>query len=101
MVALYNRPVDLEQFMAHYEQVHLPLARQMPGLCRVELNRFFDARGGDADPFLMAEMYFESREAMFQSIQSPEGKASGRDLQEFAGSLVHIYFADVASEEVV
>ncbi|MFO2549649.1 EthD family reductase [Alicyclobacillus cycloheptanicus] len=98
MVALYKRPDDIDAFLQHYEQVHMPLARKMPGLRRVEINRFFDARGGDADPFLMAELYFDSREAMFASIQSPEGKASGRDLQQFAGGIVRIYFADVETE---
>lgn len=98
MVALYRRPSDRAAFLEHYERVHLPLARQLPGLRRVEVNHFFDARGGDADPFLMAELFFDSKEAMFASLASPQGKASGRDLQEFAGSLVEILFAEVETE---
>lgn len=99
MVALYRRPDDPDSFMQHYRQVHLPLARRMPGLRKVEINHFFQADGTKSDPFLMAEMYFDSREVMLASIRSPEGKASGKDLQSFAGSLVKIYFADVETEE--
>lgn len=100
MIALYRRPADLDQFLVHYERIHLPLVRRMPGLRRIEVNRLFNARSEDADPFLMAQMYFDDRDAMFASIQSPEGRASGRDLEEFAGSLVQICFADIDEEEI-
>ncbi len=98
MVALYRRPDDPDAFMQHYREVHLPLARRMPGLRKVEINHFFQADGSESDPFLMAEMYFDSRADMLASMRSPEGKASGQDLQTFAGSLVKVYFADVETE---
>lgn len=99
MVALYRRPPDPEAFMAHYTQVHLPLARQMPGLRRIEFSRFFQARGRESDPFLMAELYFDSKPALWAAIESPAGKESGRDLQKFAGDVVQIWFAEVETEE--
>jgi len=99
MVALFQRPENLPEFLAHYEEVHLPLVRQMPGLRKLELHRMYDARGGEANPFLMAEMYFDSRESLLESMKSPEGRAGGKDLQGFASGLVQIMLADVETEE--
>lgn len=99
MIALFQRPQNVAGFLAHYEQVHLPMIRQMPGLRRLEIHRMYDARGGEPNPFLMAEMYFDSRESLLQSMKSPEGRAGGKDLQEFASGLVQIMLADVETEE--
>jgi uncharacterized protein (TIGR02118 family) len=99
MIALFRRPDNVEQFMQHYENVHLPLIREMPGLQKLELHRMYDARGGDPDPFLMAEMYFENREAMLTAMKSEPGRAGGKDLQQFAGELVQVMLADVETEE--
>jgi len=98
MIALFSRPQNVEAFMSHYENVHLPLIRQMPGLCKLELHRMYDARGGEANPFLMAEMVFNSRDELLASMKSPEGRAGGKDLQSFAGDLVQIMLADVETE---
>lgn len=100
MIALYRRPEDVEGFMAHYENVHLPIVRKFPGLRKVEYSRMFDLRGGDADPFLMAEMYFDSRESLIEALKSPAGKESGKDAQQFAGPLIQVMFADVETEEL-
>jgi uncharacterized protein (TIGR02118 family) len=99
MIALYRRPEDVPAFLEHYENVHMPIVRRLPGLLKVELNRMYDLRGGEADPFLMAEMYFESREALLAALKSDAGKESGRDAQEFAGKYVQVWFADVETEE--
>ena len=100
MIALFDRPGDVSAFMAHYETVHLPLIRQMPGLRKLELHQMYDARNDAPSLFLMAEMSFDSREALLDAMKSPEGRASGKDLQSFAGSLVKIMLADVESEEL-
>lgn len=99
MIALFQRPANVEEFLVHYEQIHLPLIRQMPGLRKLSLHRMYDARGGEPNPFLMAEMYFDSRESLLASLKSPEGRAGGKDLQEFADGMVQIMLADVETEE--
>lgn len=99
MIALFQRPHNVDEFLEHYEGTHLPMIRQMPGLRKLELHRMYDAQGGEANPFLMAEMYFDSRESLLESMKSPEGRAGGKDLQEFASGLVQIMLADVETEE--
>lgn len=99
MIALYKRPEDVETFLNHFENVHMPIVRRFPGLLKVDVNKMYDLRGGDADPFMMAEMYFESRESMLAAIKSEPGRESGKDAQEFAGKYVQVMFADVETEE--
>ena len=39
MVVIYKQPADASAFDAHYFGVHVPLAKQLPGLRRYEVSR--------------------------------------------------------------
>jgi uncharacterized protein (TIGR02118 family) len=97
LVALYKKPADVAAFEKHYREVHTPLARKMPGLKRLEVSHITGSPAGEAKFHLLAEMYFESHEAMKAALASPEGKAAGKDVMSFAGDLVHMMFADVSA----
>ncbi len=95
LVALYRMPEDVKAFDEHYFGIHTPLVRKWPGLLKLEVARITGAPIGEPKHHLMAEMYFESEETMQRAIASPEGKATARDLMEFAGSLVQMFYAKV------
>lgn len=95
LVAIYKPPADKAAFDEHYANVHGPLAKKMPGLKGMEVCRFFGAPGGAPKYYLMAEMYFEDKDAMFAALRSPEGKAAAKDVMGFAGDIIHMMFADV------
>jgi len=95
MIALYKQPQDIEQFNEHYFGTHVPLNGKTPGLLRTEVSRFVDLRGGETEYFLMAEMYFESRERLMASFRTPESAAAREDLMSFADGLVTFWFAEV------
>ncbi|WP_400162521.1 EthD family reductase [Brevibacillus sp. TJ4] len=95
LIAVYRKPEDVEAFDKHYFEVHAPLAAKMPGLVKMEVSKVFGAPGGESDLHLIAEMYFESKEAMMEALSSPEGRASGKDLRSFAGQIVSMHFAEV------
>ena len=71
------------------------LVRKMPNVRKLELNRFTGAPMGAAKYYLMAEIYFDNREDMMASLNSPEGQAAGKDIMSFAGKQIHMMFADV------
>ena len=98
MVALFPRPDDLDAFEKHYREVHTPLVQKMPGLKRLEVTRFTGAPMGEPRYYLMAEMYFEDRDAMLASARSAEGMACGKDAYVFSNKTVHMMFAE--AEEV-
>lgn len=95
LVALYRRPADTEAFDKHYDSVHTPLVRRYPGLKRLEVTRITGAPIGEAKFYLMAEMYFGSKEEMDSALASQEGKAVARDLMSFAADIVVIFHGTV------
>ena len=97
-IALYAKPDDPTAFNSYYRETHLPLARKIPGLKRLELSRVKGAPVGEPRYYLMAELYFEDMAALKAGLGSPEGAAAGKDVMNFAAKLVHMMIAEV--EEV-
>ncbi|MGQ0840687.1 EthD family reductase [Actinokineospora sp.] len=99
-IALYRRPADADEFDEKYFGSHLPLAVRTPGLVRQEIARvqrtFVPGFLGDSEPYLIAELYFESAAAMKEAFKSPEWQASGANLTEIGGmDLVAMFSAEV------
>lgn len=92
-IALFERPADPDDFDRHYDQVHIPLGRHLPGLrrCTVALD-LAAVRGGE--PFhLVAESEWDTADELPAAFASPEGRATAADaarLQELApvGSMI-------------
>jgi len=85
MVVLYRRP-DLtpEQFRAHLETIHAPLARKLPGLKRYRQNHVCpDSKRKHPGWDAIVELYFNHRGDMEAAWSSPEGAASDADLPLF------------------
>jgi uncharacterized protein (TIGR02118 family) len=99
LIALYRHPEDAAAFDKHYEEVHTPLVEKMPGLKKLEVTRMKGApMGGEAKYYLEAAMYFEDEESLQAAMNSPEGRASAKDLMGFAGPLVTMMIGEVARE---
>ncbi len=100
LVAIYTSPEDVQVFENHYREVHTPLVKKMPGLRKLEVTHFFGAPQGDPRYYMMAEMCFENKDALFAAVKSPEGGAAAKDLMSFAGKCVHMMFAKVSGENL-
>ena len=101
MIALYKQPsaADLTPFEEHYFSTHVPLVNKVPGLVKAEVNRFTGAMGGDAPYYLMAELYFNSKEEMDQAMGTPEGRAMAKDTRNFPPGLLTVAFAEVVDHQ--
>ncbi len=89
LIAPYKKPADPEAFDRHYEEGRAPLIRKVPGLIGFQANRVVGAPGGRDSPYyLVAEMSFQDRPGFDAAMDSPEMRASGKDLTSFAGDLV-------------
>ena len=102
-VALYRKPADPETFDRRYAGEHMPLVSKTPGLLRAEVAKatrvFVPGFLGDAEPYLIAELYFESKDAMKAAFASPEWKAAGANLAEIGGmEVVAMFSAEVLDE---
>lgn len=95
LIALYSRPANAESFEQHYRDVHMPLACKMPGLRKTVLGWVRGSPMGEARYHLVAELYFDSHEALKAAMKSPEGAAAAKDVMGFAGNLIHMMVAEV------
>jgi uncharacterized protein (TIGR02118 family) len=95
LVVMYGQPADPEAFDAYYRETHTPLALKQPGLLRLTFGRPEAMGPADSVHYLIAELDFESEQAMGDSLGSPEGKAAGGDLANFATGGVTLLHFDV------
>jgi len=93
VLVLYNTPADPEAFDRYYEETHIPLAKQLPGLIRYTVSKNVTPLGGDAKYYLIAELDWESAEAMQAAFASPIGAETAADVPKFAtgGSSLMVY----------
>ncbi|HSI68617.1 MAG TPA: EthD family reductase [Gillisia sp.] len=85
LTVIYGHPDDPDAFEKYYNSTHAAIAAKMKGVSRMELTKFESAPDGSPIEFYrMAELYFPSLEAMQQTLNSPEGKATLADVNTFA-----------------
>jgi uncharacterized protein (TIGR02118 family) len=88
--------VDAQRFVERYREVHVPLLARWPGMRRIMLHTPLDGH----DPFsvnggrtvLLAQLEFESVEALQAALQSEARAAAREDFERFPpyeGSVVH------------
>jgi uncharacterized protein (TIGR02118 family) len=87
---------DREAFVAHYRSHHVPILARWPGMKRVVLHTPLEWH----DPFpvsrgravLLAQLEFDSAEAMQRAFESPERAAAREDFKRFpafTGTVTH------------
>ena len=95
--ALYRTPENPVAFEEHYFGSHVPLVEKTPGLVANRVHRVTRQFVGQPAYFLVAELVFESAEAMKAGFKSPEWAASGEDLASWGGlELVTMFSAEPA-----
>ena len=84
LVVSYGQPDDPAAFDAYYRDTHTPLATKMPGLVRYTIGSPQALDPSQPTPHLVAELDFDSRQAMGAAFASEEGKAAAGDVANFA-----------------
>src|SRR5215469_1482397 len=84
MLVIYKTPQDTAAFDKHYFEVHVPLAKKLPGLRKYEVSRGpINALAG-AEAYMVAELHFDDLAAIRTAFASEVGKACAADRQNFA-----------------
>ena len=80
MIVIYKAPKDPAAFDRHYFQVHLPLARRLPGLraCETSRGTVISLYGAD-DAHLVSTLHFDSLSALNAAFTSECGRACAAD----------------------
>jgi uncharacterized protein (TIGR02118 family) len=95
LIALYKTPADIEQFDKHYFEVHMPMVAKIPGLIKSEVSKLKALPGTVSDFYMITEMYYNDMDSFNVAMASPEGKATARDLVNFAKDNVEFYLGKV------
>lgn len=92
----YGPPTDVDAFEKHYAEVHVPLASKMSGFSKIELSKVVGTPDGQAsDVYRTAEIWWDSEDAMKQTLGSPEGQATVADIQTFATGGANVFISQV------
>lgn len=78
VVMMYRTPKDPAAFDAHYFETHVPLAKMLPGLRKLEVVQGPGALD-NPDFYLMATFHFDDSGAADWALSSPEGQAAAAD----------------------
>jgi uncharacterized protein (TIGR02118 family) len=77
-VVMYDTPSDIEAFERHYREVHIPLAKQLPGLRRYTVSH--DATPVIGEPYhLVAMLDWDDRESLRMALDSEAGNKTAED----------------------
>jgi uncharacterized protein (TIGR02118 family) len=82
-LVVYDRPSDPAAFERHFREVHVPLARRLPGLRRFSVSRQTAAVQGEP-VHLVTELEWDDLEALRSAFASPEGRATAADVANLA-----------------
>src|SRR3954466_9689752 len=84
LLVIYNKPTDPAAFDRHYRDVHVPLAKKIPGV------RSFGTSDGTIKALagsaahLVAWLEFDSMDELNAALASSEGQATAADVANFA-----------------
>jgi uncharacterized protein (TIGR02118 family) len=85
MVVIYRTPKNVEAFDRHYFEIHVPLAKKIPGLRKYEVSDGpVTVVAGPPDVYLIGTLYFDDLDAIKKAFASPEGQATAADRQLYA-----------------
>jgi len=96
MTVIYQTPKDIEFFDRHYFDVHIPLAKQLPGLIKYEISDAAIISTTGHSSYRIANLYFESMEAIKNAFASEIGQQCAADRKILAPTSedVQIYLYD-------
>jgi uncharacterized protein (TIGR02118 family) len=80
MTVIYKIPEDVDFFEKHYFEIHIPLAKKLPGLLKYEINDGqIMSTTGHTETHRIANLYFNSMEEMKKAFQSEIGQQCAAD----------------------
>jgi uncharacterized protein (TIGR02118 family) len=80
MLVIYKMPKDKDAFDKHYFEIHIPLAKKLPGLIKYEVSKSpVIAIAGDSDIYLIGTLHFDNLNAIKTAFATEEGQACAAD----------------------
>jgi len=85
VTVLYSQPKSAEEFDKYYYSKHMPMVYAVKEIKKVEIARPRPAPNGSPSPYyLVTELWFDTPEVFKAVAATPEWKAIGADVANFA-----------------
>ena len=84
--------IDRKTFLKRWQEGHLPILRQLPGIRKIELHEIVNAPNYPSVYDGMGLLWFDSVEAALAAFASPNGQAARQDTPHFANSVEAVRF---------
>lgn len=85
MVVIYQKPDDVAAFQRHYTEIHIPMAKRLPGLIRYDVSYGpILSPAAPSDAWLVGTLHFESLDAIRTAFASEVGQDCAADRRIFA-----------------
>ncbi len=95
LLVMYKKPKDTVAFDRHYFETHIPIAKRIPGLKKIELSQgHVVTPAGPSNFHLIATLHFDDLAAIQRAFASTEGQAAAADVQTFATGGVDMILFD-------
>jgi uncharacterized protein (TIGR02118 family) len=91
LTVLYGRPNDPAAFDLHYAQVHIPLARQVPGLAAFTASHCSALDKAEPAYYWVAALDFATEADFKAGLASPEMAKAVADVPNFATGSVTMF----------
>jgi uncharacterized protein (TIGR02118 family) len=95
LTVAYGLPADPEAFDRHYRDVHIPLAKQIPGIAHWTITKCDPTPdGAPASSYLVAELWGRDRASLLGAFATPQGVAAAQDVSRFADGGAQFLYGD-------
>lgn len=84
MLVIYKTPQDSAAFDKHYFEVHIPLAKKLPGIRKYEVSRGPVTALAGGETYMVGILTFDSVAAIKAAFASEVGAACAADRRNFA-----------------
>ncbi len=91
LTVCYHQPEDASSFDEYYRTTHEPLARKVPGLQTFTARRCASLDESPPPYYFVAELAFESQQALDAALSSAEGQTAAGDIANFASGGVTMF----------
>lgn len=98
LTVAYPLPGNPERFRRYYEDEHIPLARTLPGLERMEVAYPHPLTSDERAPFCVFRAYFGDVAAMEAALNSEIGRMLAADVPNYSPDGVIMYHNPVDFE---
>lgn len=79
LIVLYSDIKDPEKFDEYYRNVHIPMAKKIPGVRKIVVSKVRGVAVGKANYYQVVEVYYDSMESLKKAGESKEAKEARKD----------------------